>query len=57
MECGEPYTYEAYKRQTVPERSRTSGSILSTSGMEGTLYGSWPNGMKLSPNVWCIKML
>jgi hypothetical protein len=57
MECGEPYTYEAYKRQTVPERSRTSGSILSTSGMEGTLYGSWPNGIKLSPNVWCIKML
>ena len=29
---------EAYQRQTVPERSRTSGLILLTRSVEGTLH-------------------
>jgi hypothetical protein len=38
MECGGPHTYEEYKRQTVPEHSRTSRLILLTGGVGRTLY-------------------
>jgi hypothetical protein len=38
MECGGPHTYEEYKRQTVPERSRPSGQRPLTRGIGGSLY-------------------